>query len=259
MTSLLWLATNCSSPQNKDTAETVSNPAAADFNEDGSDAEAIAIADSVMNAMGGREAWDNLHFVAWNFFGFRDLVWDKETGRVRIDIPSSDETYLININDNSGKVFVGDSLITPADSLQKMINRGKEIWINDSYWLFMPFKLKDSGVTLNYMGRDTMLTGSPAEVLQLTFENVGVTPDNKYMIYVDPEDNLVKQWAYFEQADQDSANFVMPWDNYKRYGKLWISADRSDGRGPKNVRLYDAVPDALFEDPSFEVKSIDGL
>lgn len=250
--------TNCNTPQPAESADADQNPAAPGFNEAGSDAQAIALADSVMIAMGGRQAWDDLHFAAWNFFGFRNLVWDKKTGRVRIDVPSSDETYLININDNSGRVFVGDSLIAPADSLQKMINRGKEIWINDSYWLFMPFKLKDSGVTLKYMGRDTMLTGSPAEVLQLTFENVGVTPNNKYMIYIDPEEHLVKQWAYFQQSDQDSANFVMPWDNYKRYGNVMISADRSDDRGPKNVQLYDSLPDALFEDPSFDVSSVDG-
>ena len=45
----------------------------------------------------------------------------------------------------------------------------------------MPFKLKNSGVTLKYLG-DTTATkdGKPADVLQLTFEGMGVTPDNKH-------------------------------------------------------------------------------
>jgi len=48
----------CTSPE---TTSTLGNPAADGFNESGSDAKAIAIADEVMKAMGGRMAWDNNH------------------------------------------------------------------------------------------------------------------------------------------------------------------------------------------------------
>jgi hypothetical protein len=232
------------------------NPAAEGFNSAASDEKAMALADSVMAAMGGRKAWDDLRFISWNFFGVRDLVWDKQTGRVRIDIPSTDETFLINIEDESGKVYVRDSLISPADSLKMMVDRGKSIWINDSYWLFMPFKLKDSGVTIKYIGMDTTMNGKSAEVIQLTFEAVGVTPDNKYLVYIDPDDHLVKQWAYFQSAAQDSASAVWPWDNYKEYGEILLSSDRSDDRGPKNVKIYEDLPDALFEDPAYDISGI---
>ncbi|MEJ2005125.1 MAG: hypothetical protein P8X57_09215 [Cyclobacteriaceae bacterium] len=254
--SLLWLLTNCSpsAPEQQETPEI--NPAAAGFNAEESDTRAVAIADSVMEAMGGRKAWDDLRYVSWNFFGARDLVWDKQSGRVRIDVPNTGETYLVNVYDNTGKVFVGDSLIAPSDSLQMMVDRGKSIWINDSYWLFMPFKLKDSGVTLKYAGEDTIKGGTPAEVLQLTFQDVGVTPDNKYLVYVDPHDYLVKQWAYFRSADQDTAAFVLPWDNYEKYGNLMLSADRSDNGGPRNVRIYDELPDGVFDDPSYNMSSL---
>jgi hypothetical protein len=127
-----------------------------------------------------------------------------------------------------------------------MLKRGKSIWINDSYWLVMPFKLKDSGVTLKYLGEDTLMTGLPCNVLQLTFENVGDTPQNKYHIYVDLADNLVKQWAYYSDANQDSANFVRPWDNYKKYGNILLSADRSDDGGPKNVKVQDTINEKIF-------------
>ena len=256
MSSLLWLALaiSCSSP-NQNSEPPVINPPAPGFNSEASDPRAIAIADSVMLAMGGREAWDDLQYVSWNFFGIRDLVWDKHSGRVRIDVPGANEVYLINVNDNSGKVYVGDSLIAPADSLQMKVDRGKSIWINDSYWLFMPFKLKDSGVTLHYIGNGTLPDGSPAEILQLTFEEVGDTPENKYQVYVDASDHLVKQWAYYRNASQDSASAVWPWDNYSTYGDLLLSADRSDGLGPKNVHVYDSLPDAVFTDPAFSISS----
>jgi hypothetical protein len=48
----------------------IANPAAEGFNESGSDAKAMAIADEVMQAMGGRKAWDKTRYLSWKFFTF---------------------------------------------------------------------------------------------------------------------------------------------------------------------------------------------
>lgn len=225
-----------------------SNPHAPGFDIAHSDPAAVELADSIMVAMGGRENWDKTRFISWNFFGRRDLVWDKQEGNVRIQSPGDSVVYLLNINDMKGRVQVKGQEITEADSLQKMLQKAKSIWINDSYWLVMPYKLKDTGVTLKYLGEDTTLTGLKCNVIELTFENVGDTPENKYQVYVDLKDNLVKQWAYFKDASQDSASQIWPWDNYKRYGKILLSADRSDNRGPRQVRVDEKLPKELFTD-----------
>ena len=60
------------------------NPAAPGFNQANSDAKAIALADAVMEAQGGRQAWDETRFLDWNFFGRRRLLWDKQENKVRI-------------------------------------------------------------------------------------------------------------------------------------------------------------------------------
>lgn len=209
----------------------------------------------MMEAMGGRSAWDDLHYVSWTFFGARDLVWDKQSGRVRIDFPSQKTCYLINVYDETGQVFVDGTLIDEPDSLQKMVIQGKNMWINDSYWLFMPFKLKDSGVTLKMLRTDTLPGGNLADVLELTFSDVGVTPENKYEVYVDQTDSMVKQWAYFRNYTQDSASAIWPWDNYQAYGDVMLSADRSDGRGPSGVRVFDTLEDEVFNDPTAALPS----
>ena len=230
------------------------NPASPGFNAGGSDFKAIGLADSVMKAMGGRTNWDRTRYLAWNFFGRRDLVWDKWTGRVRIDDPSENTVYLLNVNNNQGTVFKKQRPIQEADSLRLMLERGKSIWINDSYWLVMPFKLKDSGVTLKYLREDTTQKGVLSHVLGLTFEEVGDTPDNRYEVFVDQSDYLVKQWAYFQRASQDSASRIWPWDNYRRYDKILLSGDRSDDGGPKNVQVFETLPDSVFnvaERPQF--------
>jgi len=225
------------------------NPAAEGFNQTASDPEAIAIADEVMEAMGGRSAWDSTRYLAWNFFGRRSLLWDKQTGDVRIDVPADSATYLINVNDNEGKVMMKGEEITHPDSLSKYVEQGKKIWVNDSYWLVMPYKLKDSGVTLSYLGEDTLQTGAPADVLELRFENVGFTPQNKYHVYVDKDDRLVRQWAYFSEASLDSPNFVTPWEDYQKYAGIMLSGDR--GRGQlSGIRVIDE----LDQDQAFSLE-----
>lgn len=224
------------------------NPPAEGFDLAHSDPAAVELADSVMAAMGGRKNWDKTRFISWNFFGRRNLVWDKNEGRVRIESLPDSTVYLVNINTLEGSVQVRGEEITEPDSLQKMLERGRSIWINDSYWLTMPFKLKDSGVRLKYLGEDTTTTGLKCNVLEVTFKNVGDTPDNKYRVYVDLKDNLVKQWAYYKEASQDSASQIWPWDNYKSYGDILLSADRSDNKGPGNVRVDKKLPDAIFNE-----------
>lgn len=221
------------------------NPPASGFDLANSDPAAVELADSIMAAMGGRQSWDNTRFISWNF-GRRDLVWDKMEGRVRIESKPDSTTFLLNIHSMKGRVQIKGQELTEPDSLQKMLQKAKSMWINDSYWLVMPFKLKDSGVTLKYLGEDTIANGVKCNMLELTFKNVGDTPENKYKIYVDLKDNLVKQWAYYKNAAQDSASQVSPFDNYKKYGDILLSAERSNNKGPTNVRVDEKLPDAIF-------------
>ncbi|MBL7873319.1 MAG: hypothetical protein JNM78_16995 [Cyclobacteriaceae bacterium] len=231
----------------KETVKTLAeqNPAAEGFNVTDSDPAAIQLADSIMHAMGGRGNWDEARFISWNFNGRRDLVWDKQTGQVRIESTPDSTIYLVNEKTGVGRVRIKGIEITEPDSLKKLLDKAKAIWINDSYWLVMPYKIKDSGVTIKYMGEDT-LKGNRYNSLILTFKEVGVTPQNMYKLYVDKREKLVRYWAYYPSAAEDKMGFVRPWDNYQNYGGILMSADRSDGAGPKNLKVDESLPDKLF-------------
>ena len=153
--------------------------------------------------------------------------------------------YLVNIYDGSGSAFKNGQEVEHADSLAKELDRAKRIWINDSYWLVMPYKLKDSGVTLKYMGIEEDQQGASSHVLQLTFQEVGVTPQNRYLVYVDTATNLVCQWAFYREADQDSANFILPWANYQQYGEIMLADNRGE-RNLNEVMVYDSLPEEVF-------------
>ncbi|MFT6811331.1 MAG: hypothetical protein ACJA01_004579 [Saprospiraceae bacterium] len=218
------------------------------------DAQTDSIVNKTVDAMGGYQKWKAIHYISWTFFGRRDLIWDKYGNRVRIDSPGDSSIYILNMDDMSGRVLLHGQEVMHSDSLSKYLNIAKRIWINDSYWLAMPFKLEDKGVSTKYVRSDTTLVGSAADVLQLTFDGVGVTPQNKYEVYVDKKTDLILQWAFFRDVNQETDPAIWPWDNYKEFNGVLISGNRSDGRGPSNVKVFDALGGRLFEDfttPSF--------
>lgn len=221
------------------------NPAQPGFDHEGSDPEAVALADRVMEAMGGRQAWDNTRHLRWNFFGFRTLYWDKWSGDVRVEIPSADVRILLNINDNSGRFWRDGEEITQPDSVAKYVQQGKSIWINDSYWLIMPYKLKDSGVTLTYLGTGETNSGRKADLIELRFSNVGNTPDNKYHVWVDKNTNLVSQWAFFREYTMETPNFTGPWTDYTRYGEIMLSGGRGD-REISDIAVFRELPESVY-------------
>ncbi len=222
---------------------TEANPPSDGFDIENSDPKAIDIADQVMLAMGGRKAWDETAILKWTFFGRRTLIWNKNTGDVFIDFPSDTLQIALNIHNKNGRAKKNNQFVEDEVQLSELLEKGYKVWVNDSYWLVMPFKLKDSGVTLKYERSDSTQAGAPAEVLCMTFHQVGVTPENKYEVYV-TQDNLIKQWAFFAQFEQDSASYTWPFDNYKEYGGLLLSGERSDGKGPSNLSVYDVLDSA---------------
>lgn len=224
------------------------NPSEEGFDLTHSDPAAVELADSVMSAMGGRKAWDQTRFISWTSSDARNILWDKELDRIRIESTMDSAIYLFSAKTLEGKVKIKGQELTTPDSIKKKLTLAKDMWTNDSYWLLMPFKLKGSGVTLKYLGEDTLQTGARCNVLELTFAPKENTPSPKYHISIDIKDNLVKQWAYFSDAKKEEQDWVRPWDNYKQYGKIMLSADRSNNNGPKNVKIDETVDDKLFQE-----------
>jgi TonB family protein len=228
------------------------NPAAPGFLAEESDAEAIALADRVMLRMGGRNAWDATRFVTWKFFGNRFHVWDKHTGDIRVEGTDreTEEPYIIlmNLNTKQGRAWRAGSEITDAEELAKMLELGESAWINDAYWMFMPYKLKDTGVALRYRGEGKLLDGKAAEVLELTFRAVGRTPENRYEVYVADDTGLVEQWDFYSNATDKSPRFQVPWRNWRRYGSILLSDDRGRGRHT-DIAVFDELPREVFTEP----------
>ena len=180
-------------------ATTLTATAAANA-EHGDDAKAVALAEKVMASMGGEDAWQATRFVRFDFFGFRTHHWDRHTGGHRLEGKTRDgDAYVVlhNVNTRTGHAWLnGESL--EGDALAEWLERAYGAWINDTYWLVMPYKLRDPGVHLAYDGQEE-IDGVVFDKLLLTFDSVGLTPGDRYWAYIHPETGLMERWAYHLQ------------------------------------------------------------
>jgi hypothetical protein len=215
-----------------------------------SDLRAVGVAQRTMEAMGGWDAWDRVRYLHWAFFGRREHWWDRRTGDVRID--AGKRLVLMNVNARTGRVWEDGREITHPDSLAEALDVARQWWVNDSYWLIMPTKLLDPGVTLRHGGEAKLPDGGAADKVILTFdEGVGYTPQNKYDVYVARDTDLVEQWSYYGNASDPEPAFTLPWAGWKDVGGFLIATDHGRGE-PWPVEAPRELPRAVFTDPGWD-------
>ena len=117
-------------------------------------------AESTLEAMGGRDAWGETRFLRWRFMGRRLHHWDRWTGDVRIEADSL--LVLMNVRTKEGRAWDGGVEITDEAARAKALERGHALWVNDSYWLIMPYKLLDPGAVLRRRGDGELPDGRAA-------------------------------------------------------------------------------------------------
>jgi len=216
-----------------------------------------AIADQVMTAMGGKKAWDDTHYLRFTFAGRRTHHWDKWTGRHRLEGTGQDgKKYVVleNINTHQGDAWV-DGKKVEGDELKKWLERGYGAWVNDTYWLLMPYKLQDPGVNLDYAGSET-IDGKTYDKLHLTFGKVGLTPGDQYWAYINRDTHLMDRWAFLLQDQpRDAAPTAFLWEGWQRYGKVMLAPTRTQVGGEArkmemgDIAVFDTLPDTVFTSP----------
>lgn len=226
------------------------NPAAPGFNEAGSDQKAIQLADSIVKYHGGRQAWDDIRFLKWNFFGARSLTWDKHESRVRIDVPKQNMVYLLDYSRDTlaGRVRKLGDEITHPDSLSLYLERANSMFINDAFWLVQQFKLKDAGVTLKFGGdiATDPKANRPSYILDQTFSGVGNTPDNRYRLFIDKVSYRVNTWQFFRDADDEKPAIETPWEGYLPHQGILLSGDRGGRFQLSDISVGGDLRDKVF-------------
>jgi hypothetical protein len=174
------------------------------------------LADAVWKASGG-ENWPNVKAIDFTFAvekGGKTLAsaehhWDVAAQTDHVKWKGKDVT--VNLADPG-----------TGDEAKAAYAR----WVNDSYWLLAPLKLKDRGISVSEEGRKT-IDGGEREVLRLSFGQVGLTPNDQYRLYIDPATKLLASWDYMPEPGKTVHG---TWENYQKSGGLTLATDhKMDG------------------------------
>ncbi|MGH7725343.1 MAG: hypothetical protein ACREOU_07940 [Candidatus Eiseniibacteriota bacterium] len=207
----------------------------------------MALADSVMRGMGGQEAWDRTMYLAFDFAVSRNdtvLVrrttrWEKGSNRIRIsgtDGKGRPFVVLTDLGKRNPRAWVAGE---PQDSaaLGALADRAYAIWVNDTYWLLMPYKLRDPGVSLTDAGVDS--TGTFRK-LHLEFNKVGLTPKDQYWVYVDGTGH-VRRWDMLLQGSKDGRPRPAIWSEWKKHGEIELAELRDLPEDGVEIRFENIV------------------
>lgn len=172
-----------------------------------------------------------------------DAVWKASGGENWPKVKSIDFTFVV---EKEGKTLASaEHYWDVAAQTDRVKWKGKEVtvnladpaaeeeakaayarWVNDSYWLLAPLKLKDRGLELKAEGRKTV-DGAEREVLLLSFDKVGLTPKDQYRLYIDPATKLLAAWDYMPEPGKSIHG---TWENYQKSGGLTLATEhRMDG------------------------------
>jgi hypothetical protein len=228
----------------------------------GGDPKAVAIADKVMTALGGQKAWEGTRFLRFDFAVDREgkaivsraHTWDKWTGRYRLEgLTKEGDPYvvLMNLNTKEGDAWRKGKKLA-GEERKKELEDAFAVWTNDTYWLLMPYKLHDAGCKLALAGEEKK-GGKAWDKLFLTFDNVGLTPKDKYWVYVNRETGLVDKWDFVLKGENKPPS-TFTWEGWKSYGKIQLANDHVSAKD--KVRIHHpvldtpaVVADAVFTTP----------
>jgi hypothetical protein len=217
-----------------------------------SDPHAIAIANQVMQALGGADRWNKLHGLRWSFEASvhdtikssRHHAWDKMNGWHRVEGVSRTGQKFVFIErlDGSKGMAWMDGQPIAGDSLTKLVTRAKSMWTNDTYWMLMPYKLRDPGVTLRDAG-EAHEGAKTYDKIALSFDHVGETPGDHYWIYVNRANHRIEKWDMILEGDQPPAQ-SWTWDDWVQKDGLWFPTAHRQGavtvytRGVETVSAF---------------------
>jgi len=227
-----------------------------------SDPKAVAIADQVMDALGGKPAWDATRFLRFDFavevkgkpVMSRSHWWDKHTGRYRVEGKTKEgDAYLVlmNLNTKQGEAWLNGKRLV-GDEEKKVLDKGYGAWVNDTYWLLMPYKMRDPGVILGLAGT-AKGEGATWDKVTLAFDGVGLTPKDHYWAYVNEKTHLVDRWEYVLQG-QKGPPMTFDWSDWKRYGKIMLAPEKVNAKEKEKILfpvlvVPETIPDTVFTSP----------
>jgi len=225
------------------------------------DPEAARLFAGVLDSIAPEDGWARTRYLAFDRISGagvkRTHRWDLWDGSywLRADVPDGEMIARFNVNTPTAapEIRIDGEPVTDSERAVAFALQAYRMFINDTYWLVFPFKWNDPGVTTRYLGK-MELWGETFEAIELSFDAVGLTPQNRYRAFVDPDSGMFEIWQYYGNAEDDTPGFTQRWTDWQRHGPILLSSRREGEDGSVGVRFEnlvasDQVPPGAFLAP----------
>ena len=183
------------------------------------DPVADSLAHRVLQSAGGAEVWADTPYVVFSqateINGVPNRVvrhvWNRKTNQYRMEVPGpAQDPYVIlfNVDTRKGKAYWRATELEPLESL-KLVAQAYERFVNDTFWLFLPFFLFDSGVQRTLLPDSSSSDSIQVLHLRFTPQERGA-PAEEFYLYV--SSGKIVQWKY--QGPQDAGFRRFEWRDY---------------------------------------------
>jgi len=199
--------------------------------------------------------WERARYIEFDWAigqNVRRHRWDRWEGDARYEAQTGDGTVVAIFNTNEptdGRVWL-DGVELTGENAVTQLTAAYRAHINDSYWLVMPYKWTDPGVAIWYLGEEVDDEGRRWEVIELAFaDDAGLTPQNMYHAFVDPESGRMERWHHFSNPEANPS--PSDWTEWRRYGPIELAENRRVDGEPRiffpHLRVETSVPAGVFD------------
>jgi len=217
----------------------------------------------MMSVMAPDQGWERARYLEFDWairrtpedsLVVRSHRWDRYEGRARVQQTTAEGeviTVFLTEAPEEGEAWLNGEAVVD-ERRTELLRAAYRAHINDAYWLIMPYKWSDPGVQLSYQGESTDEEGRRWEVVELGFEDgTGLTPQNRYLAFIDPESGRMERWHHFPNAEAEAA--PADWVDWQRFGPIELAVNRlSNGRiriSFPHLRVETTLPDGVFSGP----------
>ena len=189
--------------------------------------EALALVDAMIEAHGGMEPWAGALTVS---FGDEFRPGEASSGpQMRVTVEQGPRrAYLDVVGTEMRMAWDGE---TAWSENWELPMPPRFLALLDYYFLNLPWLAHDPGVNLSEVGR-ARIPGDPAEyrTVRMTFDpGTGDTPDDYYLLYVDPESHHLKATEYIVtyravlgEGEESTTPHLLVYDEWTEVGGLTV-------------------------------------
>jgi len=200
----------------------------------GQDWHARGVHDRMMEALGG-EALDEVATLGFDFVvrvgevekTRRTHLWDRTTGRYRLGLRADGRpcTVFFDLDLPDQGTPVCDGRVVGGKRAARLVEHAHRAFLHDTWWLLMPFKWRDAGVRLTYIGGERAAK-TRWDVVLVEFEpGAGPAPGDRYWAYVNRRTRRMDKWEMLLEGQEGEPRAVW-WKGWEERGGLTLSTLR---------------------------------